>query len=60
MQKKHKVKVVTPNEYPAFLNWLPGNNKVLVHTINKKEVEKNIAVADIVFCIDFNSLKRIE
>lgn len=57
---KHKVNVITPNEYPAFLNWLPGNKTVLVH--NQKEIQANKLVksADFIFCLDFNTLKRIE
>jgi len=60
LQKKHKVTVITPNDYPAFLNWLPGNNKVIDFSKNAKVAKPKVAKADIIFCLDFNSLKRIE
>ena len=59
IQKKHKVTVITPNDYPAFLNWLPGNNKVIDFSLKAKVAKPLVAKADLIFCLDFNSLKRI-
>ena len=59
IQKKHKVTVITPNDYPSFLFWLPGNNKVIDFSKKTKVAKAAVAKADIVFCLDFNSLKRI-
>ena len=55
-----KVKVVVPNPYPEFLNWLPGNKQVIIHQKNEAKVEKLVKSADLIFTLDFNSLKRIE
>ena len=60
IQKKHKVTVITPNDYPSFLFWLPGNNKVLDFSKKPKPSKTAVAKADLVFCLDFNSLKRID
>jgi phosphoesterase RecJ-like protein len=54
------VKVVVPNAYPEFLEWLPGNKQVIIHQKNEAKVEKLIKAADLIFTLDFNSLKRIE
>lgn len=54
------VKVVVPNAYPEFLDWLPGNKQVIIHQKNEAKVEKLIKAADLIFTLDFNSLKRIE
>ena len=54
------VKVVVPNGYPEFLNWLPGNKQVIIHQKNEAKVEKLVKAADLIFTLDFNSLKRIE
>ena len=59
-QKKHKVTVITPNDYPSFLFWLPGNKKVINFSNKGKEAKKAVAKAKIIFCLDFNSLKRID
>lgn len=60
IQLKHKVSVITPNDYPSFLFWLPGNKKVTDFSKNPKSAKTLVAKADIIFCLDFNSLKRID
>ena len=56
----HKTDVITPNDYPGFLHWLPGNNNVLVYSGNEEIALKKIMEAEIIFSIDFNDLKRIK
>lgn len=60
IQLKHRVTVITPNDYPSFLFWLPGNKNVLVFNQKTSPAKKAVAKADIIFCLDFNSLKRID
>jgi bifunctional oligoribonuclease and PAP phosphatase NrnA len=60
IQKKHSVTVVTPNDYPDFLSWLPGNKKVVDALANPKKAAAAIKKAEVIFTLDFNSLKRIE
>ena len=59
IQKGHHVQVITPTDYPDFLQWMPHNSEVLIYTDAIAQCESIIAAADIVFCLDFNSLKRI-
>jgi bifunctional oligoribonuclease and PAP phosphatase NrnA len=59
LRKKHNVRVVTPNGYPTFLQWLPGDDRVIEYLENPEEAESRIKKAEIIFCLDFNSLKRI-
>lgn len=59
-KKGHQVNVITPSDYPDFLTWMPGNNDVLIfHKERPKQAEDLINAADLVFCLDFSSLKRI-
>lgn len=58
--KGKKVNVVVPNEYPAFLNFLPGNSTVIDHLANPKKAEGLVKKADVIFTLDFNSFGRIE
>lgn len=59
-KKKHSVTVVTPSDYPEFLNWMPGNNEVVIFTKDKaREIERLTSESDIIFCLDFSSLKRV-
>ncbi len=60
IQKKHTVQVITPNDYPSFLAWLPGNKKVIDFSLKPKPAISKIAKADLIFCLDFNSLHRID
>lgn len=58
-QKGHFVRVITPSDYPSFLQWLPNNPEVIIYTEKPEESKEFIANADIIFCLDFNSLSRI-
>ena len=62
-KKGHHVTVITPSDYPDFLAWMPGHEGVIALSKESKEPEKKavalIEKADIVFCLDFSSLSRI-
>jgi phosphoesterase RecJ-like protein len=60
IKKKHQVTVITPNDYPSFLTWMKGNNKILDFQKKETAAKKSVAKADVIFCLDFNSLKRID
>lgn len=55
----HQAFLVTPTDYPKFLEWLPGNDLVQIWTEQKEICTKLLQNADAVFCFDFNVLKRI-
>jgi len=59
IQKGHHVRVISPTDYPVFLHWLPGNPEVLIFTEKREESERLVNDADLIFCLDFNSLSRI-
>ncbi len=62
-KKGHKVQVITPSDYPEFLAWMPGNEEVLALSPDVPENEKKaidlITKANVVFCLDFSGLARI-
>ncbi|MDE6445611.1 MAG: DHH family phosphoesterase [Alistipes sp.] len=57
----HSVVCVVPNKYPYFLDWMPGIGEVVIF---KNDTEgravRAVADADLIFCLDFNSLSRLE
>lgn len=59
IRKGHQVNVITPTDYPAFLHWLPNNSTVNIFTEKPEESKKLVAEAELIFCLDFNSLVRI-
>lgn len=59
-KKGHQVTVVTPSDYPDFLNWMAGNEDVIIYSAaNDHLVQKLIQQADVIFCLDFSALGRI-
>ena len=56
----HMVQVITPNDYPSFLKWLPGEKSVWKYEWGRGRSERFLATADYVFCLDFNDMSRIE
>jgi len=60
LKKNHTVSVITPTEYPEFLNWLPGNNSVLNYEKDKLAGDALIEKAQLIFCLDFNWISRVE
>jgi phosphoesterase RecJ-like protein len=59
-KKGHRVHVVTPSDYPAFLHWMPGNDEVITYGEGRKEmILALIEQADMIFCLDFSALNRI-
>ena len=59
IQKGHHVKLITPTDYPYFLHWLPNNPEVIIYTEKEEESKKLVADAELIFCLDFNTLSRI-
>ena len=58
--KGHTVQVVTPSDYPSFLHWMPGNGDVIIYDGKVSEhVQQLINDSDVVYCLDFSSLSRI-
>ncbi len=53
------VHVIVPNAFPAFFNWMPGADKILVYETQQKACEPLLAEADLFVCTDFNDPKRI-
>lgn len=60
-KKGHAVTVVTPSDYPEFLHWMPGHKDVLaLDRGNESVVSEKINSAEIIFCLDFSALNRIQ
>ncbi|MDP2059413.1 MAG: bifunctional oligoribonuclease/PAP phosphatase NrnA [Flavobacteriaceae bacterium] len=56
----HQVEVVLPNELPDFLSWLPGKKDIVLGTQSEEKAKKLIAEAEILFSLDYNTVKRTE
>jgi len=57
----HDVTCIVPNKYPYFLDWMPGIDEVVVFKNDAEgRAARAIAGADVIFCLDFNAISRLE
>ena len=57
-KKKHDVTVISPNDCPNFLKWMPGQESILLFEPNIEKATKRLQKAEIVFTLDFNAFHR--
>lgn len=54
----HQTQLIIPNMYPGFLSWMPCIQDIMIYETHVKEARAFIEEADLIFCLDFNSMKR--
>lgn len=59
IKKGHECHVISPNEYPSFLSWLPGENEIICFSKEENRSIQLIEEATFIFTLDFNALGRI-
>ena len=60
ISQEKTVNVIVPNAFPEFLHWMPGAKEVIVYDKYKEYADKLINEADVLCCLDFNVLSRID
>lgn len=55
-----QVTVVLPNPFPDFLRWLPNSHLIHFYARHKAAATQIINEADLIFCLDFNGLSRLQ
>ena len=58
IQFGHQVTVISPTNWPAFLNWMPGAKKVIDFEMQNEKALIALKEAQWLFCLDFNVLSR--
>jgi phosphoesterase RecJ-like protein len=59
LQLNHQVTVVSPNDCPEFLKWLPGENEIVIFEKEETKATEILEDAEIIFTLDFNALHRV-
>ncbi len=59
-QQGKQVDIVMPTPFPDFLRWMPGSQDIRFYARHEAEAEPVIAQADLIFCLDFNGLQRLQ
>ena len=58
LKNNHEPIVVSPNEFPDFLAWMPGSETVKIFEKDKENCTKILEEAELIFTLDFNALHR--
>lgn len=58
LKNKHHPVVVSPNEFPDFLAWMPGSETVKIYEKDKENCTKILEEAELIFTLDFNAFHR--
>lgn len=59
-EKGHRLTVIMPTDMPQFLDWMDGFDQILVYESTRTFSNKIIEEADLIFCLDYNALGRLE
>lgn len=59
-QYGHRVCVITPNDFPEFLKWMPAAETILKFDMQTEQALQKIEAAQVIFTLDFNSLSRAD
>ena len=59
-QLHQDVTVVSPNDFPDYLKWLPSADEILIYDNAPEKAKKQIENSTLIFTLDFNSLKRAD
>ncbi len=58
-QRGCTVNMAVPNEIPQYLTWMEGAEQILDFRGQTRQVEEELAGADLIFCLDFNEPDRL-
>jgi len=59
LKNNHFPTVISPNDFPDFLSWLPGSETVKIYEKDKAVSTKILEDAELIFTLDFNALHRV-
>ena len=56
----HSVKVIFPSEYPPIFDFVHNIDQSIIYDFEQDKAIKTIVKAELIFCLDFNGLDRID
>jgi len=59
-RRGHDATVIFPSRYPLLFDYLPGTDYIVIDDDHPDNAKKVCEEAEIIFCLDFNSLARID
>ena len=58
LKNNQEAVIVSPNEFPDFLAWMPGSESIKIFEKDKENCTKILEEAELIFTLDFNALHR--
>jgi phosphoesterase RecJ-like protein len=55
-----EARVAFPNRCPEFLRWVEGADQAIVYADGSESAQRYIKGCDLIFCLDFNALNRLD
>lgn len=52
--------IIVPDQYPDFLLWMPNTEKIIRYDKHREKCDMLLKIADLVFCLDYNTPSRVE
>lgn len=52
--------VIVPDQFPDFLHWMPNTEKVVRYDKHREKCNMLFKIADLVFCLDYNTASRTD
>lgn len=52
--------IIVPDQYPDYLHWLPNTEKIVRYDKHREQADLLLKIADLVFCLDFNTPARVD
>jgi bifunctional oligoribonuclease and PAP phosphatase NrnA len=59
IKNNHYPTVISPNDFPDFLAWMPGSETVKIYEKDKENCTKILEESEVIFTLDFNALHRV-
>lgn len=59
LKNNHYPTVISPNDFPDFLAWMPGSETVKIYEKDKEVCTKILEESELIFTLDFNALHRV-
>lgn len=54
----HDVEVMVPNDFPGFLAWMPGSDRIHIYEKSQQRCNQLLTAAEVIVMLDFNNYAR--
>lgn len=52
--------IIIPDQYPDYLQWMPNTDRIIRYDKHKAGCDWTLQHCDLIFCLDYNTLSRVD